>query len=485
MHRNDCGELSDWIRGWTPNAEISKTVFDHHLRVIEIAAIDDDRIAERLIEALQIQRSELRPVRQDKQSIGIVGRGVRVAYILERRTSGKDLFRTLDRSRIEGGDQATFGEQHLNQLNRWRFSDVVGLPFEGEAQDPDSFATERPEGGPDFAEEASLLLGVDLFHLGEKAEVNPQLFRHSAEGGDVFRKAGAAIADTGTQKLGADTTVQTHAASDLFHVGAGGFTEIGDCVDEGDLQGKEGIGGMLDDLCTFGGGKQQRRGLGEIAGAWNRVRTPVVLATGERRVDCVEDSGGAVAVGTNDDAIGMEEVGDGSAFAEELRIGDDVEQMACDAIAFHGAADPLVGIDRDRALFDDDLVAGKRPCDLAGDRFNVGEVGIAVLALRSANGNKDSLAFTRGFGEIGHEANFGVAVALQEFRKVVLVDKRIAALKGFDFALVIIDTNDVMAHLSETDGSHQADVPRSDNGNLNVFIHSLMVNVLPHEDIRI
>jgi hypothetical protein len=42
-----------------------------------------------------------------------------------------------------------------------------------------------------------------------------------------------------------------------------------------------------------------------------------------------------------------------------------------------------------------------------------------------------------------------------------------------------------MAHLSKTDGGHEADVPRSDNGDLNVFIHSLMVNVLHQENIRI
>ena len=64
----------------------------------------------------------------------------------------------------------------------------------------------------------------------------------------------------------------------------------------------------------------------------------VVVAAGEGSVDGVEDGGGALAVGADDDAVGMEEVGDGGSFAEKLGIGDDVEEVAGDAVALHGAA---------------------------------------------------------------------------------------------------------------------------------------------------
>ena len=94
----------------------------------------------------------------------------------------------------------------------------------------------------------------------------------------------------------------------------------------------------------------------------------------------IEHSCGAFVVGADDDAVGMEEVGDGGSLAQELGVGDDVEEMAGDAVALHGAADPLVGVDGDGAFFDDDLVAGEGACDLAGDGFDVGEVGVAALA---------------------------------------------------------------------------------------------------------
>ncbi len=62
------------------------------------------------------------------------------------------------------------------------------------------------------------------------------------------------------------------------------------------------------------------------------------------------------------------------------------------------AADPLVGVDGDGALLDDDLVAGERARDLAGDRFDVGKIGIPGLALWSSHGNEDGVALAGGLG---------------------------------------------------------------------------------------
>ncbi len=146
--------------------------------------------------------------------------------------------------------------------------------------------------------------------------------------------------------------------------------------------------------------------------------------------------------------------------------------------------DPLVGVDGDGALFDDDLVAGEGAGDLAGDGFDVGEIGVAGLALRGADGDEDGVALAGGLGEIGHEADFGVAIALQEFGEVVLVDEGVAGLKRGDFALVIVDADDVVTHLSEADGGDEADISRSDDGNFDVFTHRCAVSFLIVEDNR-
>ncbi len=41
----------------------------------------------------------------------------------------------------------------------------------------------------------------------------------------------------------------------------------------------------------------------------------------------LEQGCGALAVGADDDAVGVQEVGDGGSFAEKLGVGDDVEEV--------------------------------------------------------------------------------------------------------------------------------------------------------------
>ena len=41
---------------------------------------------------------------------------------------------------------------------------------------------------------------------------------------------------------------------------------------------------------------------------------------------------------------------------------------------------------------------------------------------------------------------------------MVLVDEGVPALEGGDFALVIVDADDIVAHLGKADGSDEADV---------------------------
>jgi hypothetical protein len=132
--------------------------------------------------------------------------------------------------------------------------------------------------------------------------------------------------------------------------------------------------------------------------------------------------------------------------------------MTGDTVALHRTADPLIGVDRHSALFDDDLVAGDRPCDLAGDSFHVGEICIPSFALGGADGDKDGRALMGGFAKVGHETDLVVAISLQQFGKVVLMDEGVASLKRGDLAFIIIDTDDIVAHLCETYCRDQADV---------------------------
>ena len=283
---DDAGEIADRIGGGPADAEIGESVFDHDLRIEEIAAVDDDGIAEGLVEAAEIERGELRPVGQDEQGVGIVCGRVGVArHSGELRAGGKNLLGALHGCGIVGGDGAAFGEEHLDEFDRGRFADVVGLALEGKAKDAEALAAQGPEGGAHLGEEALLLLDVDLFDFGEEVEVDAKLLGDGAEGGYVLGEAGAAVTDAGTEESRADAAVEAHAAGYLLDVGVGGFAEIGDGVDEGDLQGEKGVGGVLDDLRALGGGKQQGRGLATLQVPAMASGLLVVFAAGERGVD--------------------------------------------------------------------------------------------------------------------------------------------------------------------------------------------------------
>src|SRR5207302_792116 len=174
---------------------------------------------------------------------------------------------------------------HFDDIDSGRFTNVIGLSLEGQAEDADTFAAEGPEGGADLIEETPLLLAIDLFDFGEEAEVDAQLLGYRTEGGDVFWEAGATVANPWPQEFGADAAIEAHAARHLLDIGVGGLAEIGDGVDERDLHRKEGVGGMLDDLGALRGGHQKGRWLVDVAEAGDGAVSLVVGAGGEGKVD--------------------------------------------------------------------------------------------------------------------------------------------------------------------------------------------------------
>lgn len=224
---------------------------------------------------------------------------------------------------------------------------------------------------------------------------------------------------------------------------------------------------MLDDLRAFGGSEEQRGSLGCGTGTDDCCGLLVVEARGEWGVDAAEKIGGSRVIRADDDTVGVEEVGDSGAFAKEFGVGDDVEEEVVDTVALDGTANPLVGVDGDGTLFDDDFVGGEGAGDFAGYGFDVGEVGVTVLTLGGSYGDEDGLGGEGSVGEIGGEADVGVAVAGEQVVEVKLVDLRVSGLEGGDFGLVVIDADDLVAHFREADGGDQAYVSGADDGDLN------------------
>ena len=66
------------------------------------------------------------------------------------------------------------------------------------------------------------------------------------------------------------------------------------------------------------------------------------------------------------------------------------------------------------------------------------------------------------------------------------MDEGIATLKRGNLTLVIVDADDIVPHLCETDSSHQTDVSRTDNGDWNGFSHTIgcSLSALRISDLR-
>ena len=288
----------------------------------------------------------------------------------------------------------------------------------------------------------------------------------------VLREAGATIAEAGAEELGSDAGVGADAGGDVFDVGVDGFGQVGDGVDEGDLEGEEGVGGVLDDLGALRGGDDEAGRIGSGADAWEGACLAVIATGGQGRIDVAEDGGGFFVVGAYDDTVGVEEVLDSGAFAKELGVGDDIEAGLLDAVAEHAAGDPLIGVDGDSALFDKDLVAGDGAGDFADNSFDVGEVSGSRGALRGSDGDEDGLGGFDGGCQIGGEFDAAVEVLGEELGEVFFVDGNFAFAEGAYLGLVIVDADDLVADFSKADGRYQADVSGPDDADIDLLGHA-------------
>ena len=58
------------------DADVGESVLLHDLGVEEVAAIDDDGIAQGGVDALQVEGGELAPVGENEQGVGVAGGGI-------------------------------------------------------------------------------------------------------------------------------------------------------------------------------------------------------------------------------------------------------------------------------------------------------------------------------------------------------------------------------------------------------------------------
>src|SRR5262249_30938414 len=129
-----------------------------------------------------------------------------------------------------------------------------------------------------------------------------------------------------------------------------------------------------------------------------------------------------------------------------------------------------VGVHRHRALLHHDLIVVNGTGDSLGNGLHIGEVGVAIIFWRSADGDKDQLAVPYRFGQVASEIKTAAAMTLEKLRQKLFMDWALAPLKGRDFMVVIVDQKDLVSKLGETCTRNKTNVARPDNSNF----HSLL-----------
>ena len=227
--------------------------------------------------------------------------------------------------------------------------------------------------------------------------------------------------------------------SDGAHVGAHLLADVGDLVDERDLGGQERVGGVLDHL---------RRGDARA----HHVGVDTAVERLDRRAVLVAEA-------ADDDAVWLEEVLDGGALAQELRVG-----RVGDVAHAHGLEvghDLLAGAHGHGALHDQQALPAARG-DLADGVLHAREVGVARRRRRRVDGDEEDAAAFEQHVVGGREGEPGGVVG-DELLEPRLVDGDLTPLQPGDLRLVDVHAHDVVPEMGEADGRHEADVPGTDD----------------------
>src|SRR5579864_419117 len=232
---------------------------------------------------------------------------------------------------------------------------------------------------------------IDTLCFAENGEVHAISFREADKSLEILGEAETAEPEAGTEEVRADARIQTDAVQDFLDIRAELLGEIGDHVGVRNLEGEEGIRGVLDELGAIDRGDEPGRWVRGRAGGTVRRANEFLLEN--RLVDFMELPSGDFVFDPDNDTIGMKEVGDGGAFAEKFGIGGHTEVNSnSPAIVFQGALELLASLSGNCAFFDDELVGSGFGGDHSGDTIDSTEVGITVWKRRRADTDENDIA---------------------------------------------------------------------------------------------
>ena len=114
---------------------------------------------------------------------------------------------------------------------------------------------------------------------------------------------------------------------------------------------------MLDEFGALGRGLDVHGRDPVVLGPGNSTRLLCITSVNQGHINLVQHPRRTLAVGAYNNAVRVEKICYRHAFAKEFRVGDHIEILAATAVEDHGAAHPLIGVDRNSALFDNNFIA--------------------------------------------------------------------------------------------------------------------------------
>lgn len=437
-----------------PHAVDSQPVAGGGFGVIEVAAVEDDRLSKFCLQSREVGRMKLLPFRGEDQAIGPFKRFVSVSAEDKVRSLAIQAAALVHRLGVVSADPRPGLPQPFHDGAGGRGAHVVGVRLEGQPPQregaPGEVVAEMAE---DLGKEEALLRFVALLDGVEHRGIEADLLCGADQRLQILGKAGASIADTGIDEVVADAGVRTDAAPDILDVGPQNVRKIGDLVHQTDLGRKHAVGRIFRQF-----------------GAAHVHDDDLFMITVEWRVEIAQCPLGRLIGDADDDAIRLEAIGDSGAFFQEFGVGDDVEfepgGVARRQPFGNPPAHPVAGADGNGRLDHHRLRLRHMGGNVAGHREYVAEIGRPVLVGRRADCDEDYLAMTHALRGIRSETQpSGLQIVGDQAFEPRLKDRDFPAAQARHLLRVDVDAADVVSDLGKYRSLDQAHIAASKNSN--------------------
>ena len=221
---------------------------------------------------------------------------------------------------------------------------------------------------------------------------------------------------------------------------------------------------MLNELGAADGGYQE---LGFLArGAGSVVHRAVELLLQNGPVDLAQFLCRGGVLHADHNAVRMEKISNGGAFAKKFWIGCHTEfYVAVSGVGGQRPAELKPGARWDSALFDYELGCSRFRGNLPRHVINSGKVRLARFFWRSPDANENGFSRANGFPSVRGVADMScLARGSQNLFKVLFIDGHASSLELGNAVAINVRADDLVPGLCKAGSSDQSDVSTSDNG---------------------